>query len=337
MSRYGHILMCLGLCWCLAPAALAAEEGNDRDPAVPTWFKASFLDLADDVKEAATHNKRLMLYFHQAGCPYCALLINTNLSQKPLVDYLNTHIEAVAIDLWGDREITDLSGRITTEKDFAQGLKVWFTPTLLFLNEQGEVILRINGYYPPHQFNAALHYVAERQERLTSFRDYYAQLSPAPSAGQLHPNPQFIRPPYDLPDLSDKPLMVLFEQRDCPACDTLHDEIMTHTATRAQLNQFHVVQLDMWSETPVTTPSGRRMRARQWAQELGIVYAPSAILFDKGQEIIRIEAFLKGFHVQSVLEYVASGAYHKQPNLQRFLQTRAERLREQGQAVDVWQ
>ena len=45
---------------------------------------------------------------------------------------------------------------------------------------------------------------------------------------------------------------------------------------------------------------------------------------------------MKGFHVQSVLDYVASGAYKKQPNLQRFIRERADSLRERGVAVDIW-
>ncbi len=84
------------------------------------------------------------------------------------------------------------------------------------------------------------------------------------------------------------------------------------------------------------TPAGKKTTARKWADELGIAYVPSAVLFDKGKEVIRIEAFLKSFHVQSVLDYCASGAYKEQPSLQRFIQTRAERLREQGVTVDLW-
>jgi hypothetical protein len=45
---------------------------------------------------------------------------------------------------------------------------------------------------------------------------------------------------------------------------------------------------------------------------------------------------MKGFHVQSVLDYVASGAYKKQPSLQRFIRERADAMRERGVVVDIW-
>jgi hypothetical protein len=38
-----------------------------------------------------------------------------------------------------------------------------------------------------------------------------------------------------------------------------------------------------------------------------------------------------------VLEYVASGTYKDQPSLQRYIRERADRLREQGVVVDIWE
>ena len=40
-----------------------------------------------------------------------------------------------------------------------------------------------------------------------------------------------------------------------------------------------------------------------------------------------VEAYLKAFHLASSLDYVASGAYRKQPSFQRFIQARAEKIR----------
>jgi thioredoxin-related protein len=73
------------------------------------------------------------------------------------------------------------------------------------------------------------------------------------------------------------------------------------------------------------------------ARQLDVKYAPSMVFFDKaGKEVFRTEAYLKAFHVQSVLDYVASAAYHTQPNFQRFIAARAEKLEAQGIHVDLW-
>jgi thioredoxin-related protein len=96
------------------------------------------------------------------------------------------------------------------------------------------------------------------------------------------------------------------------------------------------VQLDRQADTPVITPQGQRTTASAWARDLDLVYVPSIVFFDRrGQEVMRIDAFLKNFHVQSVFDYVLQEAYLTEPNFQRFLSARAERLREEGIDVDI--
>lgn len=320
-----------------APAAERAAIRGVGDYAIPVWFKQSFLDLREDAREAAAGGKHLLVFFGQPGCPYCAELFNNNFSQPHIVEYTRRHFDAVDLNMWGDREVTDFTGETLTEKALAERLKVWFTPTLLFFDGRGRQVLRINGYYPPHQFLAALHYVAEgRSERMT-LREYLARSAPPPAAGRLHDEPFFAKPPYDLARPSDRPVAVVFEQKDCAGCDALHKKVFLQPETRRQLARFHVVQLDRWSDTPVVTPAGQRTTARAFADALNVAYVPSVVLFDEGREVIRIEAMLKAFHVQSVLDYAASGAYKRQPSLQRFIQERADRLRESGAVVDLWQ
>lgn len=315
----------------------AAQIEGATESEIPAWFKDSFLDLREDVAEAKQQDHRVMLYFHQNGCPYCAELVNKNFSQKPIVDYMNQHFDAIHINMWGDREITHVDGNTYSEKDLAAKLKIWFTPTLLFLDETGKVALRINGYYPPNRFLTVLEYVAGRHESKISFRDYSAdKLKPA-ARGDLNKAPYFLKSPYNLAKLpGDKPVVVFFEQKDCPACDTLHKEIMADSLTTNELKAFNTIQLDMWSNQKIVLFNGKAVSAKKWAKDLGVSYAPSAVLFDKGHEIIRIEAFLKGFHVQSVLNYVSSGGYKTEPSFQRFITKRAEQLLEQGIKVDIW-
>jgi thioredoxin-related protein len=305
---------------------------------IPTWFKQSFLNLGEDVAEATRAGKRLLVYFGQDGCPYCAELFNNNFSQPHIVEYTRRHFDAIDINMWGNREVTDFSGAVYSEKEFAARYKVSFTPTILFFDDQGRQVLRLNGYRPPHQFLAALRYVAERQEGKMSFREYLARHAPPPAAGRLHDQPFFARPPHDLSHLArSRPVAVFFEQKACQGCDHLHTKIFTRPETLEQIKRFHVVQLDRWSDTPVVTPLGETTTARRWADTLNITYVPSAVLFNEGKEVARLEALFKAFHVQSVLDYAASGAYQQQPSLQRFLQERSEQLRESGIVVDLWE
>ena len=324
--------------WGAQEGALEAGLTNPGHVDKPHWFKSSFLDLREDVAEAADEGKRVMLYFYQDGCPYCEKLINTNFAQRDIEQKTRENFEVVAINMWGDTLVTDLAGNEVSEKQFSIGLKVQFTPTLLFLDEQGKLALRTNGYYPPHKFMTALDYVAEKHEGKQRFADFLAMRNPQQASGKLHIAKNYLKPPYNLQRRAgDKPLLILFEQHDCAACDEMHGDAFRRVETTRLLKQFDIVLLDIWSKQTLTTPDGRKLSTNRWAKELGIQYAPSLLFIDdKGTEVFRAEAYLRPFHTQSVLEYVASATYIKQPEFQRFVQDKADHMREQGIEVDLW-
>jgi thioredoxin-related protein len=335
----GLLLIALFLGFAPVADAKKAEIRGIGEYTIPSWFKTSFLDLKEDAAEAGSQGKRLLVYFGQEGCPYCAALFNDNFSQKHIVEYARAHFEAIDINMWGDRPVTDFSGDTLSEKDFAAKHKVWFTPTILFFDENGKQVVRINGYYPPRQFLAALEYVAERRETAEPFAAYMARAAPKSAGpGALKAQAFFERAPYDLrARQSRKPIAVFFEQKDCAGCDELHGKTFKQPATFEQVKRLRMIQLDRWSDTPVVTPDGDRLTAREWADRLNVAYVPTAVFFDQGKEVMRIEAMLKSFHVQSVMDYVASGAYKREPSFQRFIQARADHLREQGVLVDLWE
>jgi thioredoxin-related protein len=320
-------------------AALAVgETGASPDTIeIPRWFAASFLDFREDIADAARDGKRLLVYFGQEGCPYCKQLIVANFSQRAIVEKTREHFVAIALDLWGDRETTWIDGRSMTEKELARFLNVQFTPTLLFFDENGDVVARLNGYYPPQRFEAVLDYVAKRLEGKQTLAEYLASTSRAPANPRLRSEPFFIRADDLRPKSGDRPLAVIFETVDCSPCDELHREAFRRSEVRALLDRFDVAQLQLGTASPLTTPDGRRTTVQAWATELGIAYTPAVLFFDAtGAEVFRIDAYLRPFHFASSLDYVASGAYRNEPSFQRYLQTRAARMRELGQGVDLW-
>ncbi len=331
-------------CLLLAASVQARSEGqldegmvNPGYHAQPAWFKNSFLDIREDVGEAAAEGRRVMLYFYQDGCPYCKKLMQDNFGQAALAEKTRRYFDTVAINLWGDREVIGFKGESLSEKQFAVNLKVMFTPTLLMLDESGAVILRINGYYPPHRFEAALDYAGGGLEKEGDFRSYLARRAPVPASGRLHVEDSYLQPPYELAKRdTSKPLLILFEQKQCNECDELHRDILKRETSRKLMKAFDVVLLDMWSKARVQTPTGETTTAGDWARALNVNYAPSMIFFDSDNRMVfRTDGLLKAFHVQSVLDYVASRAYLEEPEFQRYIDTRADRLRAQGIEVEL--
>ena len=326
----------------LISVASAKTEGSLAEGMVnpgyeeqPGWFKNSFLDLNEDIEEARASGKRLMIFFYQDGCPYCKKILQDNFGQRDIAEKTKSNFDVVSLNIWGDRDVS--FGKLDTiEKDFAASLKVMYTPTLIFFNEEGKAVLRTNGYYHPAKFNAALDYVLGHHDKKEKFRSYLARVSPVKTKGEIYKEIESVKSPYDFSLSSDKYRLVAFEQKQCAECDELHGDIFKRKESKEQLNKLNVSVLDMWSDEKITQPNGKKSSVKDWAKELNIQYAPSLVYFDsQGNEVFRSDAYLKAFHVQSVMDYVSSGAYKTQTNFQRYIDARADQLEEQGIHVDI--
>ena len=339
-----RIVTVIGLAlFVLLHASVAEEKQHGRmlgakTSETPHWFKPSFLEFEEDVAEAATKAKRVMLYFHQEGCPYCAKLVEESFGDPQIEAFIREHFDGITINMWGDREVVSVSGQEFSEKTLAAALQVQYTPTLIFLDEQGKVALRLNGYYPKQYFRDALRFVATHGEKQGSFAEYQRKGRSTASGELIHED--FFTDTDRLDQLAgveDKPLAVFFESADCDNCRILHEKILTDAPTRKLVKQTNSVQFDIDSQRLITTPAGEKITVADWALQLGINYAPSVVLFDReGVEVMRVGAFFKTFHFQSVFAYVLEEAYRQQPSFQRYISLRGEKIRESGFDTDIW-
>jgi len=297
----------------------------------PDWFKLSFLDLDEDLREVAAAGKRgLILYFGQKYCAYCKALLETNFGKPDIEAYTRAHFDVIGIDIHGSQTLVDLDGAELNERAYALKHEVNFTPTLLFYDVEGRVALRLPGYYPPYQFRAALEYVADGHYLNENFRAYLerADVPLMFEEDGLNFGEFFLPPPYNLSRThrpGERPLIVFFEQPDCHACDILHTGPLMAPEIRARLGQFETVQLDLWGDTPVITPDGRRTSAGEWATRLGLFYAPTLLFFDAhGREILRVDSVVQFYRLRNVLDYVATGAYKDFPTVQHWRESLLE-------------
>jgi len=300
----------------------------EQDLILPSWFKLSFLELKNDIEELKQNGKQgLILYFGQKDCPYCKMHLEKSWSDKGIVKYTQDHFDVVAIDVRGDRPVTDAKGQaFKTEKAFAVANNTNFTPTLLFYDLNAKEVLRLSGYHPPYQFKAALEYVADKHYLKETLRTYLARAETLSGfeETELHTHPVFISPPFAF-DRSrfpaPMPLVVFFEQPTCHACDVLHAGPLKDKTIVNLLKKMEVAQLDMSLPTPVLKPDGKRTTAKAWAEELGLYYAPTIVFFtEQGEEIIRVDSVIRFYRLQNVLEYVLSKGYVEYPNFQSWRQ-----------------
>ena len=117
----------------------------------------------------------------------------------------------------------------------------------------------------------------------------------------------------------------------------MHREGFQRPEVAKQLARFDIARFALGERIAVVAPNGKKTTVDAWARELNIAYTPTIVFFgENGREAFRVEAYVRPFHLAASFDYVSSGAYRKEPSLQRFIQTRAEQMRERGQPVDLW-
>ncbi len=184
--------------------------------------------------------------------------------------------------------------------------------------------MRLNGYYPPYQFKGALEYLVDGFYKKETFKEYLSRADPPAKfeTADINSAGFFVQPPYSFDRRyfkSSQPLIVFFERRNCHACDILHTEPLKDAQVDKLLEQFEVAQLDMNADTPVITPAGKKLTAKQWAKDLQILYTPTLVFFDeKGKEVLRADSVVRLYRLRGILDFIHKKGYLDAPTFQRW-------------------
>jgi thioredoxin-related protein len=298
---------------------------------LPEWFKTSFLDFKDDIEEAGKQDKHLIVFLHLDECPYCVKMLNENFVDGERRDSIQKHFDVIGVNIRGALELVWVDGASYTERALATSLSIIATPTVIFLDSDGNKVLQINGYREPRAFGHALDFVQTKRYRDESLAAYLDTRDKS-SVYVLRSHPQFSTNSNFVG--YQKPLAVLFEDRQCVECAAFHDKVLNHPAVLAEIANYHFVRLDTDSNKTVVTLDGKTVTAGQWAKALGLSYRPAVVLFDEGREIARVDWRLYHFHFSERLRYVGGGYYKRFESYSKYSAARREELLAQGATID---
>ena len=291
----------------------------------PTWFKTSFYDLPEDLNEAREAGKQgIMLFISAERCSYCQAFMDTSLKDPQLQQRLRTNFDVIGMDIFDDSEMVALNGKEYRIKHFVLAARASNTPTLMFFGENGRLLARVVGYYPPKRFGLLLDYLESEAYREQHFRDYLAQRQkPGQEATPITRDTLSETPPHMLDRTgvpADRPLMVVFENVGCEPCQRFHRRVLADKSIRRLLKEFHLVQLDA-NEVgqKLVTPSGAAMTPNVWYRELDLSYFPAVLFFDEeGKEITRLDSEILRFRMEGTLQMVLDGVAANEAQLQRW-------------------
>lgn len=300
---------------------------------IPGWFKQSFLNINDDVEEAKESNKHVMLFISLEFCPYCTKMLNDNfIVGAKNQEYIQNNFDVIALDVKGTREITLKDDKTIIEKDYIGELGVQYTPTILFLDENSEVVVRVNGYRSSENFKLILDFVKNKEYANMSLTTYLEKVKNK-TYYTLQENKLFKK----ITDLSkiNTPLAIIFEDGSCTQCSYFHNTTLKNKDVISELSKYTVVRFDATSNEKIVTPEGKESTVSAWVKDIALDYRPGVLLYDKKSEIARIDALLYSFHFKEMLRYVSGGYYEKYPTFLHYLRPRQNELLKEGISIDL--
>ena len=144
-------------------------------PSANAEFRVESLDnnFPDEIAQARDDGKRLVIMFHQLGCPYCDKM-RTRVFPDPKVDsYFTKNFVMIESNIRGNLDVVSPEGKAMNEVDLARKFRVRATPVFVFFGLDGKEALRLTGYFNADAFVGAGHYVVdEMNKKKISFYRY---------------------------------------------------------------------------------------------------------------------------------------------------------------------
>ena len=129
MHRYSRHFVLGCFLWTVSSLAIAASAELPRAE-----------NLQTDAQQAVTDKKPIVLFFTLPNCSYCRIVrydyFLPMLKQRAVID--QPIIREISVT--GQNRVTLFDGQRVSEAELAERYKVQMTPTVLFVNHEGDVV-----------------------------------------------------------------------------------------------------------------------------------------------------------------------------------------------------
>lgn len=120
----------------------------------------------------------LVVFFEQGDCHACDILHTQPLSQ-PAISKLFDQFDNVQLDMWSDTPVVTPDGTATTARDWATNLGLFYAPSILFFDENGREIIRVDSVVRFFRLRNVLNYIVSRGYRsYPSFQKWQVSIAP---------------------------------------------------------------------------------------------------------------------------------------------------------------
>ncbi len=103
----------------------------------------------------------LAVFFEQGNCHACDIL-HTGPLRQPAILKLFKKFDSVQLDIHSDEPVVTPDGRKTTARQWAKDLGIFYAPTLVFFDEHGKEIIRVDSVVHFFRLRNVLNYVLNK-------------------------------------------------------------------------------------------------------------------------------------------------------------------------------
>jgi thioredoxin-related protein len=120
---------------------------------------------------ALRNNKHLFLFFEAEWCGFCKQMRNEIFPMPGIQSRMIDYFYPVAVDIESDSELT-YKGKQRSERSFSHLMRINATPTIIFMDGDGEISGIQRGFLNEPELDALLIYVGEGHIETMEFEDF---------------------------------------------------------------------------------------------------------------------------------------------------------------------
>lgn len=138
----------------LARAEMAESYGKEQLNHHPSFMQPPYqLD-----RSRVPSDKPLAVFFEQPRCHACDVLHAGPLSDDKIMARFKK-MDVLQLDMQSDTKVVSPDGQITTARQWSRELGLYYAPTIIFFDERGREIIRLNSVIWVFRLNNVLEYV----------------------------------------------------------------------------------------------------------------------------------------------------------------------------------
>ncbi len=147
----------------------------DFDRAKAQSGSLNWNDFNSAITSADHDNKTLFLFFEAEWCGFCKQMRSEVFPQDSIQDKVEKGFIPVAIDIESEEKII-YQDQEMSQKSFSHQMRIDATPTIMFMNSEGDVIGRYRGFAYENEFILLLGYIRGGDVVNLSFAEYKEQI-----------------------------------------------------------------------------------------------------------------------------------------------------------------